>query len=549
MFDQPAGNRREELFLHSEQRRYRRLEVSLPVWLATADELDSKGAPWSLGYTRDLSLGGAKVVVPRGEAEHWREVAANGEECVLRFDEREASGGEFIAGRVRRAVQDDEEGIFWLGVEYSAGAEDAKAAAVRAGFATVRARRHWQWALLAAVLAIVAASFFIRDLRAQANQMQQRLTRLEAQRSELQTQLRQLASAPLAGSRAQGMDTAFQSKQLQARVRELTQNIQRLSQPENQEAGEREREAIRQREGIELSDAPAQGVQVNFGLALPYGYAWPQVVSDVEQLMDRKIPTVVIFRDFKAEFPLTDCREARARAKTMQITWEPWHFENPDAIKLTDIIAGKHDPYIDSWANAAKSFGSEVWIRWGHEFNGNWYPWSVSANGHNPQLYVKAFRHIHDRFTRAGAFNVRWVWCVNAENVPQSDWNDPRRAYPGDAYVDMIAMDGYNFGSTLPHSRWQSFAEIYDAPYELLTKAYPGKPLMIGEVASATTGGDKAAWIREMDKALRSRFHRVQGVVWFEAQKEADWRMTSSPAVLTASRSVWDQNYYRRGEP
>jgi hypothetical protein len=52
-----------------------------------------------------------------------------------------------------------------------------------------------------------------------------------------------------------------------------------------------------------------------------------------------------------------------------------------------------------------------------------------------------------------------------------------------------------------------------------------------------------------MDKVLRSRFHRVQGVVWFEAQKEADWRMTSSPGVLKASRTAWNQDYYRRGEP
>jgi hypothetical protein len=51
-----------------------------------------------------------------------------------------------------------------------------------------------------------------------------------------------------------------------------------------------------------------------------------------------------------------------------------------------------------------------------------------------------------------------------------------------------------------------------------------------------------------MDRTLRSKFSKIQGVVWFDAQKEADWRMASSPASLSASRAVWQQRYYRRGE-
>jgi hypothetical protein len=72
---------------------------------------------------------------------------------------------------------------------------------------------------------------------------------------------------------------------------------------------------------------------------------------------------------------------------------------------------------------------------------------------------------------------------------------------------------------------------------------------MVGETSCATTGGDKAAWIREMDRSLRTRFRKFQSVVWFEAQKEADWRMASPPAARAAARAMWSQNYYRRGEP
>jgi hypothetical protein len=72
--------------------------------------------------------------------------------------------------------------------------------------------------------------------------------------------------------------------------------------------------------------------------------------------------------------------------------------------------------------------------------------------------------------------------------------------------------------------------------------------MMIGEIGCATVGGDKVEWIREMDRQLRTRFGRFQSVVWFEAAKEADWRMMSSPQVLDASRAVFLRQHYRRGE-
>ena len=60
-----------------EQRRFRRLEVSLPVWVGREGDVRASSlapgerAPWSLGYTRDISMGGAKIIVPPGEERKW----------------------------------------------------------------------------------------------------------------------------------------------------------------------------------------------------------------------------------------------------------------------------------------------------------------------------------------------------------------------------------------------------------------------------------------------------------------------------------------------
>jgi len=544
-----AQNEDDTLFL-SEQRRFRRLEVSLPVWIGREGDLKSPEAgersPWSLGYTRDVSMGGTKVIVPPGEERKWLSVVQDGALCLLRFDAPGRSEGEdeYIPARVKHAAHDRAAGHFWLGVQYDEGAHSAKAAAMKAGLATSTRRKRWQGSFVLALGAVVALAYFAQQQQGSVKVALAAKNQEVARRKKLQAQLSEVSRFHLAGSRSEGTAQALKESDLKARLGDMS----RFSDPKNESQGEAARQKKLAADGLALSTASTEGQNVDLGVALPYGYAWPIVVSDLEDALGRRVPTVVVFRDFKSAFPIEDAREARVRAKTLQVTWEPWLYSNPKAVNLSDVANGKYDAYLDSWARAAKSFGAEVWIRWAHEFNGNWYPWAVGENNKDAKIYVRAFQRAHDRFTKAGAFNVRWIWCANAISVPDAEWNDPARAYPGDAYVDMVSIDGYNFGTATPGSRWQSFREIYERPYAEMSRRFPGKPIMIGEIGCATVGGDKVEWIRDMDRQLRGRFNRFQGVVWFEASKEADWRMLSSPQVLAASRAVFSRQHYRRGE-
>jgi hypothetical protein len=70
------------------------------------------------------------------------------------------------------------------------------------------------------------------------------------------------------------------------------------------------------------------------------------------------------------------------------------------------------------------------------------------------------------------------------------------RYYPGHDVVDVLALSGYNWGTTRPYIGWRSFEEIFDTAYERLTALGPN--VWIAEVASSEEGGEKAAWIREM---------------------------------------------------
>jgi hypothetical protein len=125
---------------------------------------------------------------------------------------------------------------------------------------------------------------------------------------------------------------------------------------------------------------------------------------------------------------------------------------------------------------------------------------------------------------------VSWVWSpsiVGAGRVALSE------VYPGGRYVDWLAADGYNAGTALPWGGWLSFRKLFVPTLRAFHRLAPHKPQMIAETGSAEVGGSKAAWIRHMFAVLKKRT-RVRALVWFDQDKEADWRIESSPAAQAA---------------
>jgi hypothetical protein len=226
------------------------------------------------------------------------------------------------------------------------------------------------------------------------------------------------------------------------------------------------------------------------------------------------------------------------------ITWEAWT-NGSTGIPLDDIINGAHDTMIRSRVQASMAIGQKFFLRWGHEMNGNWYPWDGYHNGANAAAsakYVAAFRHIHDLFTTAGARNVLWVFSPNVDSVPGDDWNQWANYYPGDAYVDWMGFDGYNWGTVMTASTWRTFASMTSTIYAGL--AAKGKPIMIPETASAEQGGDKAAWIAAILPALKGSFPSIRALVWFDMNKETDWRVDSSAAAKTSFVQMANDPYF-----
>lgn len=257
------------------------------------------------------------------------------------------------------------------------------------------------------------------------------------------------------------------------------------------------------------------------------------VVTDVPADLRRKPAAAMWFTRFGSAFPENQIRYLAMQGMAAQVTWEPWE-ANDKAISLAAINAGDWDRYIDEWGQAAARLDLPFMLRFGHEFNGDWYPWSLSKNDRDGEAYKRAFRRVVTRMRAAGAARVQHVWCFNNDSQPAQPWNDPRTAYPGDDVVDWIGIDGYNFGTSQSWSRWTPFKDLFSRSVDLANELSPRKPIILGEMGCSETGGDKAAWIRQMFADL-AHMPSVRAFTWFDTIKETSWSLTSSDAAWLAA--------------
>ncbi|MFG2058348.1 glycoside hydrolase family 26 protein [Micromonospora sp. NPDC048930] len=274
----------------------------------------------------------------------------------------------------------------------------------------------------------------------------------------------------------------------------------------------------------------------------------------------RHQPNVLMFSSWWASDAFDRMLFDRISSRGMlpMLAWEPWDNtldeaarkrglpvrdidqirSNQPNYRLSRIAGGDFDPYLRSWAEGIKSLGYPVAIRFAHEMNGDWYPWSEAVNANRPGEYARAWRHVHDLFRAVGATNVTWVWSPNAR------WGDstPRLSgfYPGDDYVDWVGLSGY-YGIGF-YTDYRSFDEIFDRTITEI-RAFSRKPMVITETGASDATGRKAEWITEAFRLL-SRHKEIIGVIWFEVDKEVDWRIVSSPAVTEAfAKAVADPRH------
>lgn len=215
------------------------------------------------------------------------------------------------------------------------------------------------------------------------------------------------------------------------------------------------------------------------------------------------------------------------------ITWEPFTGNRTEPDIVQQIATGRHDAYIASWAAGLRGFlagpdrvlhtydDRRAYIRLAHEMNGDWYPWGQAPPGD----YVEMWRRVRRAFEDLGlgTSHLQWVWTVNHADV---GFYAAEQYYPGDAWVDWVGLDGYNWGASKAWSTWTTPAEVFTPMLDRL-RAISGRPMSVTETSSTahTAGGASLAakneWIRQFFAWAPRAGLRM--VCWFNADTDADF--------------------------
>jgi len=221
------------------------------------------------------------------------------------------------------------------------------------------------------------------------------------------------------------------------------------------------------------------------------------------------------------------------------VTWEPFLCspdQTPDDVEVR-AAAGEYDVYLGAWADHLKAFlgGSDgtygtsddrrAYIRLGHEMNGDWYPWGAAVGNNSPSDFVDMWERVRGVFNDRGmdATRVQWIWAVNHDDVGPFGAEE---YYPGDANIDWVGIDGFNWGATESWSTWKSPSASYDGMLgrvrTLTTK--PVGLVEFGTTTSTSSGPSVAAksqWITELFDYTVAK--KLRMVAWFNEDKETDW--------------------------
>jgi hypothetical protein len=149
-----------------------------------------------------------------------------------------------------------------------------------------------------------------------------------------------------------------------------------------------------------------------------------------------------------------------------------------------------------------------LYLRPAPEANGNWNPWSPDYRNpnkdgfnRNVSMWKAGWARVHTIFVRGmiDAPHVQWVFSVNHEDayraISSSDWHPEPIAeeiYPGNEYVDWVALDGYQrTSSDTPDALFD------DMIGRLLRMSASAKPMAVTEFGSYGADGvaAKNAWL------------------------------------------------------
>lgn len=243
-------------------------------------------------------------------------------------------------------------------------------------------------------------------------------------------------------------------------------------------------------------------------------------LTAMEEALDYTFPVILYYRHFPThEFPTDVMQENYEAGRLVELTLQLTDNNNMDMFAkspMLEIYRGNMDDQLRAWARAAADFGHPFLFRLNNEMNSDWTSYGGVVNLADPNIFTAVWQRVYRIFQEEGVDNCIWVFNPHDRQAPPSDWNNSLAYYPGNEYVQMIGVTGYNNGTyyTQWAEEWREFEDIYDQIWEEYQPHFASFPWIITEFASSGIGGDKVEWIEEMFEHIGD-YPNIRIAVWF----------------------------------
>jgi len=266
--------------------------------------------------------------------------------------------------------------------------------------------------------------------------------------------------------------------------------------------------------------------------------------SDVEaheRVLGKRLNGLRVYKKWDGELFGRSQTWARDTGHTLFVSIRAEH-ANGSPVKFADISNAKPGSrlYTDMQRQARqiKAFGAKVYIAFNHEPEAR-ASWGM---GNGPQ-FVAAWRKLVSVYRAEGVTNAEYVFAGTAYGFVRKDDRRVALYYPGDAWVDHIAADGYNWYRCRQNTvGWTDLARVIEGQRQFGLQ-HPDEGLMLWEFGSAEDRGQpgrKAQWLRNVTQLFQQpgwgQYNTV--LTWegrnYEAGDKCGFDYTSSSSAKQA---------------
>jgi Glycosyl hydrolase family 26 len=276
-----------------------------------------------------------------------------------------------------------------------------------------------------------------------------------------------------------------------------------------------------------------------------------QGTTALEGSIGRKLAAIRIYYNWDSPFPDADVNWFVGSGHPLLLSVKSERV-NHTFVQWRDIANAQpgsalHNNIV-TWATRIKNLGVHVYFTFNHE------PETALNSSGTGADFIAAWRKLVTVFRQQGVTNADYLWIMTAFSFKAQDRRRAIDWFPGDAYVDYMGADAYNWYDCRPGTSnpWNSLEKLLN-PMRLFAQGHAIKGLMVPEYASTEDPAQpnrKAQWLADA-RALfkKAGWEGFKAILYYNKTSKypnCRWFVSSSQASLDAFRGMGADVYYSR---